>query len=327
LAPDTGVLQLSEKMQGRALLEYRAYQRLRRPGRRAEALAALERARAAAPESDVIAVELGRALESSTRVADAREAYAGYLRRHPGDPFVARRIARLEAQLDLQCGFSQVQVNGVTVAYPHELFGDQAAWQLATDVRRALDEAASLTGMVPRDELSVVLYRTSEDRTSFSCNPSWSGAEFDGAIRLSPRDGAVDGSTIRHESLHAQLASGWVRAPRWLDEGLARYLESPDRFTDPGPVDLLVRNETYIPFSSLIDRFQVFAQPSDAALAYAQSEAMVRWLLATRGSRAPMDAIAFLERGGSPARLLDALDPAGGLDEAAFTTWLREQRR
>ena len=172
----------------------------------------------------------------------------------------------------------------------------------------------------------MVVYADRSELLAVACVPAWTGGLFDGTLRLVASGGAIRAQPMRHESLHAQLA-GVVRGqPRWFDEGLAQVFAEPDRPHWHGALALLTRNRTYIPFSSLAGSFYAFGGNEEADLAYAQSEAMVRWLIAAQGPGAVAEAVRYFNGGGAPAGLFRALDPAGRLDEAAFLGWLRSRR-
>jgi tetratricopeptide (TPR) repeat protein len=295
-------------------------------GRTSEAAATLTQALEVAPESDLLAVELGQLLARTTRLAEARAALGRYLKRHPDDREISQRAALLETQLEIQGSYPQALRRGVTLSYAAEALPPARAAELAEEIRDALDGAARLTATRPRAQLTAVVYPSRSELLAVSCAPAWSGGLYDGTLRLVANGGTVARRSLRHESLHAQLADQVHGQPRWFDEGLADWFAEPERSLAPEVLALLVKNGTHIPFSSLTGSFFEFEAREDAGLAYVQSEEMVRWLVEVRGTGALAAAVAWFDRGGDPGGLFRALDPSGALDEAAFAAWLRTRQ-
>lgn len=310
----------------RALAALREAAALELAGDRSAALAVVRAARATCPDEPALALRLGLLLADTPALDEAREALAVWLAQHPRDRRVWQRHARLGTQREIQAGHAWLEVRGVTVSYPPGALSRGRATDLAFDLRRALDEAAALTGTPARRELNVVVYADRSDLLAVSCVPAWTGGLYDGTLRLLAGHGAVSSEAARHESLHAQLAFQAGLRPRWFDEGLAQAFSDPGRRGLPPAWAPLARSGTFAPFSSLEGSFFAFEEGEDAALVYAQSEAMVRWLIATLGPGAMAEAVRYFEGGGRPAGLFAALDPSGRLTEARFLAWAREER-
>ena len=240
-----------------------------------ERLAAIRRARKIAPRDPA----MGWAIAEETRhSADLDEAIDG-LTAYLGEAKVAgisRLRARLEVARSIQQDYQRESRNGVTVLWaPGTLTNGQGA-ELASTVDRALDDAAKFTGTSRRGSLTVIVYPSRSELLAVTCAPAWAGGIYDGALRLiaAPTPEGVKASTVRHETLHAQLTPNAPNSPLWFDEGVA---QSFDRRDDPPAWRLMVKNKTWIPFSSLNESFYTF-EGSDVSLAYAQSYAMVEMM-------------------------------------------------
>ena len=119
-----------------------------------------------------------------------------------------------------------------------------AAPALARDVLRTLEmhfsAIESELNYTPPESIGVILY-TQEAFTDITRAPSWAGALYDGRIRV-PVQGlaAVDqelSRTLKHELTHyfiaqktksacmALAASCAIRAPTWIQEGVAQWME------------------------------------------------------------------------------------------------------
>lgn len=123
----------------------------------------------------------------------------------------------------------------------------------------------------PSETLNVILY-TNRQFQDITRAPAWAGGGYDGRIRL-PVGGALRSPktlerVVTHEYVHAVIhnAAG-DDVPTWINEGLASYMESPDR---SWVAAALRRADGRIPIEDLGDSFTEF--DSDTALvAYAES--------------------------------------------------------
>ncbi len=125
--------------------------------------------------------------------------------------------------------------------------------------------------------------------------------------------------TIGHETVHLVLARMTEdRAPVWMQEGYARFLERrwrggpPHVHLDDGSQTLLVRRTadgTLIPFDRLHPSIAMLPSAEDAALAFAQVSTFVDAFYVAHGSRGLID-VASRVRRGQDAR--DAFAEAAG---------------
>lgn len=243
-------------------------------GQSEERLAALRRARKLAPDDPAI----GWAISEATRYSgDLDEAIAGlsaFLARDP-NPEVSRLRARLEVARDIQQGYERQTRNGVTILWPSASLSSSQANEIAGQVDRSLDDAAALTGTERRQTLTVVVYPSRSELLAVSCARAWAAALFDGTLRVvaNTTPEGVDSRELRHETLHAQLSPLAPSAPKWFHEGVAQSFAR-----EPPPTKvwgLMVKNRTWVPFTSLDGSFQAFEGASDAELAYAQAYGLV----------------------------------------------------
>ena len=166
-----------------------------------------------------------------------------------------------------------------------------ATRSLASDVTHVLeDQFQSLRNELrytPPEPIAVILY-TQESFRDVTRSPGWAGALNDGKIRVPVQgiDTVSDELTriLRHELTHSfvfQKTSG--RAPTWLQEGLAQYMEgrrtNGDAATLVGIFDqgqgkqLRYYDDSWMRFS-----------PGQARYAYAWSLAVVEMIEAEQGS-------------------------------------------
>lgn len=258
-----------------------------------ETLEALRRARALAPNDPAIAWGIASLTRDGAALDETIDALSVYLA-HDAAPALSRLRARLEVQRDIQRDYKRDERNGVTVLWPADLMSNKQAQDVQLLVDRALDEAAQLTLTKRRKALTVVVYPSKSELLAVSCVATWSAALYDGTLRVIGGPNGVEVKTVRHETLHAQLSPNATSAPKWFHEGVAQSFAQQDLRARTWP--LMVRNQTWLPFSSLDGSFQVF-DGNDAELAYAQSYAMVEMMRHERGDGAIATAVAAFQQG------------------------------
>ena len=281
---------------GQVLLAFEA-------GHSEEGLAALRRARKLAPEDPAIGWAIAKATSDSGELDEAIEGLSTMLARDP-IPAVSRLRARLEVARDIQRGYERATRNGVTILWPASSLSASQADQLAGLVDRALDDAAALTGTERRKTLTVVVYPSRSELLAVSCARAWAGGLYDGTLRLVATVTAegVDLRALRHETLHAQLTPLAPGAPNWFDEGVAQSFAQ-----EPPPTKvwaLMVKNHTWVPFTSLDGSFRVFEGDGDAALAYAQSYGLVELMRELGGDASIVTARAAFQSGADTSTAL-----------------------
>lgn len=280
-------------------------------------LEAVRRAWKLKPEDPALGWELAALTRHSPDVDEAVDGLAAYVAADP-NPDLQRMRALLEVQRDIQKGYARVERGATTVLWPDGLLTTSQADEVLYQVNRALDDAARLSGTRRRDQLTVVVYPGRSELLAVTCVRSWTAGVYDGTLRLVAERGTVDFKVLRHETLHAQVSRHASSAPRWFHEGLAQsFAEQAER---RGRWSLMLKNRTYVPFSSLDGSFQVFEASDDAALAYTQSYAMVELMRSCGGDGAIARAIESFENGnGTEAVLAQACGrPVTGNDLLDF---------
>jgi hypothetical protein len=262
-----------------------------------EHVLALRRARERLPNDPAVAYALATATWNGPDLDEPIDALGVFLAAEP-TPAVSRLRARLIVQRDIQQGYHRELRDGITVLWPENLPA-RLADDIASRVDHSLDDAAALTGTRRRKTLTLVVYPSRSELLAVACVRQWTGALFDGVLRVvadAPGE-EVDATVLKHETLHAQISPLLPHAPKWFHEGLAQSFaqeRKPKRTWK-----LMVKNRSYIPFSSLDGTFQDFANNADADLAYAQSYAMVEMMRAMNGDGSIPAAIAAFQSGAS----------------------------
>ncbi len=269
-----------------------AYARLRRDD---DSIAFLLRAAKVDPANSRIHQWLGEVYDRRNDLEQAMAAYRQALALSPGDAGLAARVARLEREGARHETFVQAVTRHFTVQFDgHE---NRDLHRVALGIlEEAYGEIGRAFGFFPGDATTVILY-SRQQFTDITRTPQWTGALFDGKIRI-PTDGYearpdAFKRVLFHEYVHALIHAktdapiGRIesrqgpRVPVWLHEGLAQYFEPS---TDPrsGREKRVFVGESggerVIPFAFLESSFMSFTA-IQAEAAYAQSRSMVGYLI------------------------------------------------
>lgn len=205
-----------------------------RASRFTEALDPLEHAERVAPDSAVVAKLLGWAYYGSNNLDRAVEEWERSEKLHP-DPEVETALAKAKRDAAEEQSYRENESLHFTLKY----YGD-AAPGLARGILQALEsdfnDLSSQLDYTPSEQIAVILY-TNQAFGDITRAPSWVGALNDGRIRI-PVQGLTDvtpdlARVLRHELTHSfigQKSRG--RAPVWLQEGVAQWMEGPHNPAD-----------------------------------------------------------------------------------------------
>lgn len=197
-------------------------------------------------------------------------------------------------------------------------------WALLERLESACRDVGRQLGAFPGSRVPVMLY-TNGAFPAHASVPHWAQGLFDGQIRLAVswaalRDASLD-NTLRHEYTHALVhARTGGNVPTWLSEGLA--VVSENRAADE-PGEVMRKAGHLIPLHELHGSFLTLP-PAQVPLAYAESEAAVRYLLARHGEAAVR---ALLARLGEAQDFAAAIrDVTGGTYAEFQSAWTRSVR-
>ncbi len=257
---------------------------LARTGNAAEALPYAERAVRAAPDSPDALTVLGYVQFADDHTADAIRSWKHSLELRP-DSTVQKYLAKAQRDATAEADYTQHESNHFVLKYEGKQTSDMLRSQLIATLESEYDDLVRQLGIAPRNSILVVLY-TEQSFFDVTQAPSWSGAVFDGKLRI-PINGLTSvtpelARVLKHELTHSfisQLANG--RCPQWLNEGIAQAME-PKQLSHGKLLAELFRNQREIPLNALEGSFMAFSSVQ-ATVAYEESLAAVQYISDTYG--------------------------------------------
>lgn len=207
------------------------------------------------------------------------------------------RIEKLKRELAAEDGFETKERKIFRVSYHGEANEDAARTAMAI-VNDAYRRIGKELDHHPERRIHVILY-TREQFADVTLVPHWSGAVYDGKIRIPISDGRLNGTqqarleeTIYHEYTHAivhDVAGG--RVASWFNEGLATYFELERRprmqryEREHQTLARLYRNGGLPSVLDLPEVFVSIEDPREAQLAYQIARTFMAWLARKEGER------------------------------------------
>jgi hypothetical protein len=189
----------------------------------------------------------------------------------------------------------------------------RAAPDVLDELERHYIDLSEYFGIHPAERgaprIPVVLYRREQfDRITGLAD--WAGGSYDGTVRVPIADGrgldAALSGLLRHELVHAFVrASGGLKVPAWLNEGLAQWLQPDAGGALTAARRALVEGE-FLPLERLEKGFASLGDPPLVARAYAQSLAFVEFLERRHGRACMPNLVSGCASGKSVAESFEA---------------------
>jgi len=207
-------------------------------------------------------------------------------------------------------GFGQKRLSHFIVSYEGETM--ESTGRMVLDaLERSRASLVSQLGFEPEEPVVVLLYSRRSYREMGG--PHWSAGFFDGKIRmpvggLSQVDSQIR-ATLHHELVHAFIhARAGDRAPRWLHEGVAEYMEG-SRAAEQGKLLARVLAEG-TSFQHCLPTAQC-----DVRIFYPAANSLVDYVIQTRGVGGIRDVLSALGEGSD---IDGSLTKVLGKDEGAL---------
>ncbi len=251
-----------------------------RQGRYELARVALERAVVMEPTDEESYVTLGQTFLKLRDHGSALEAFERALELGSTYPGVATTVAKLRRDADTELGYRRLESSHFTIKFEGEE-NLLAGRTILNGLEEAYRTVGARFGYYPVRRLEAVLY-TDQVFEEVMSSPRWSGAIFDGRIRI-PVRGLTRGSerlqrTLRHEYAHSvilEMTRG--RLPAWLNEGLAQLCEGDGDRGRGAYLRRLLAEGDLVPLSEL-ERPFIGLSKKVAKLAYAEAYFAAQYL-------------------------------------------------
>jgi hypothetical protein len=206
------------------------------------------------------------------------------LRMEPENIEARQLLSRVSREVKVEEGFTSKEGSHFTVRYEGGE-NDVAGHLISMILEEAYHKVGSDMGFYPEDSITAVLY-TFEQFRDVTRAPSWSGAIYDGKIRI-PVGGVMERTdllekVIFHEYTHAVVhRMGGGRVPTWLNEGIAQYEEG--RLSESEDIlRYLASAKNPVPLSYLEGSFMGLSQEK-AMIAYAEGLSVVKYIIEEYG--------------------------------------------
>jgi len=255
-----------------------------RTGNAPEALPYAERAVRAAPDSPDALTVLGYVQFAADHTADAIRTWKHSLDLRP-DATVQKYLEKAQRDSTAEANYTQHESSHFMLKYEGKQTSETLRGQLVATLESEYDDLVREFGIAPRNSIPVVLY-TEQSFFDVTQAPSWSGAVYDGKLRI-PINGLTSvtpelARVLKHELAHSfisQLSGG--RCPQWLNEGIAQAVE-PKQLSHGQLLAELFRTQREIPLNALEGSFMQFSG-TQATVAYEESLAAVQYISDTYG--------------------------------------------
>jgi tetratricopeptide (TPR) repeat protein len=253
-----------------------------RTGNATEALPYAERAVRSAPDSPDALTVLGYVQFAADRTQDAIRSWKHSLELRP-DATVQKYLEKAQRDATAEADYTENESSHFTLKYEGKHTSEALRGQLLATLEAEYDDLVRELGIAPRNSIPVVLY-TEQSFFDVTQAPSWSGAVFDGKLRI-PINGLTSvtpelARVLKHELAHSfirQLSGG--RCPQWLNEGIAQAVE-PKQISHGRLLAELFRDQREIPLNALEGSFVQFSS-TQATVAYEESLAAVQYISET----------------------------------------------
>ena len=269
------------------------------------ALDPLDRARRAAPDSADVAKLTGWAYYGANKIDQAIAEWQRAERLRP-DPEVEQALEKAERDKSEEESYRE----GETIHFDLKYYGG-AAPDLAHGILRVLEDdfrdLESQLDYTPPEKIAVILY-TEQAFADITRAPGWVGALNDGRLRI-PVHGLTTvtpelARVLKHELTHSFVGQkSHNRAPTWLQEGVAQWMEGRRCAADAGAL-INAAAQGMAPQLGAMGGSWMGLSGNAAAFAYAWSLAVVESIIDEGGVS---DISRLLDRIGTESSVEDAL--------------------
>ena len=249
------------------------------------AIDTLEIARRVAPDSPEVAKLEGWAYYGANKLDRAVAAWQLSQELHP-DPDVAEALKKAERDKSEEESYREGETAHFSLKYSGGATPDLAR-QILSALEDDFSDIQSQLDYTPPEQIGVILY-TNQSFADITRAPGWVGALNDGRLRI-PVQGLTTvtpelAHVLKHELTHSFVGQKThQRAPTWLQEGVAQYMEGLRSGTAAAAL-IQTANQGAGPQFSAMEGSWMNLSGNDAAFAYAWSLAAVESIANSGGT-------------------------------------------
>jgi len=228
---------------------------------------------------------LGEAYYAQEKVGQAISEWTEALQLGP-NPGIVTRLEKARKESGVHNELGVLQSAHFILRYDRKVSDYQLGQQILTALEGLYRQLSVELTSQPPATVAVILY-PGQAYFNITQAPSWSGALFDGKIRI-PTQGLTSvtselSAVLVHELTHAFIRSLPGRGcPSWFNEGIAQFQEGKSSSSYRKWLEALNREGHLIPLMDLKASFA--SLPADSAsLAYREGLAAVEFLVASAG--------------------------------------------
>jgi len=292
-----------------------------------EAIPYAERATRLEPNSADAWYLLGAAYFKTDRTDEAIRAWQRSLKLRP-DPSVQAMLDKALREKNAESDFSEADSGHFALHYEGKQTSNELRKEILETLESHYNTLVGELGVAPRQTISVSLY-TTQSFFDVTQSPGWSGAVYDGKLRI-PVDGLTGVTSelsrvLKHELTHAfinQITHG--RCPQWLNEGVAQALEPKSTSPVGRQLANVYADRRQIPLSALEGSWMGFSN-GQAYMAYYEGLAGVEYIRDTYGMSDIQRILQRLGDGASTEAALRSTIHSGYADlEDGITDYLKK---
>jgi len=227
---------------------------------------------------------LGMTYYSQEKITQAIDEWTVGLRLGP-HPDMEKALAKAQKEARVHGQLGELQSAHFILKYDRKVSDQQLGQQILTTLEGLYTQLTNEVTSRPPAMIAVILY---PDQTYFDITraASWSGAMFDGKIRV-PTKGLSSvtpdlNATLKHELTHAFIAPLPQDCPAWFNEGVAQLQEGQSAAGVRKMLAALRQSERLIPLKRLEETFAGFSDNA-AEIAYAEGLSATGFLVAQSG--------------------------------------------
>ncbi|HZI51411.1 MAG TPA: peptidase MA family metallohydrolase, partial [Terriglobia bacterium] len=200
-------------------------------------------------------------------------------------PDMSRSLEKAQKELQVHDQLGELLSTHFILRYDRKVSDQQLGQQILTTLETLYGQLSTELLSKPPATIAVILY---PDQTFFDITraASWSGAVFDGKIRIPTKGVAsvtpVLRATLIHELAHAFIAALPQDCPAWFNEGVAQFLEGESAVPLRKALFQLRQTNRLMPLKDLEKSFSSL-QESAAEIAYGESLALTEYLVKSHG--------------------------------------------